>query len=172
MLRTSALLFSISLLTLACTEDSEGDGTETGSTATADESGDVVGGVPVEATALSEWLNAGSYSDWPAESANHASTGPHGEVRTFFNDALVASFDAGNANHPVGSASVKELFDGMGGAIGWAVMVKVAEGNDASSWYWYLESGGSVTADGEGVPTCEGCHVSGTDRVLTPYPLQ
>lgn len=166
------IFLATTLLSFSCTDPSSDDDGSGTADDTAGDTGQTVGGVPVEGADLSEWLAAGSYSAWPAESGNHASTGPHGEVRTFFNDALVASFDAGNTSHPVGAASVKELFDGSGGSIGWAVMVKVEEGDAATSWYWYLESGGSVTADGEGVATCENCHVSGTDRVLTPYPLQ
>ncbi|MCA9648977.1 MAG: hypothetical protein H6712_32285 [Myxococcales bacterium] len=167
MLRIS--LLSMTLLAVSCT-----DSGDDGDTDAADGSGtgNTVGGVPVDAGELSMWLEAGSYSSWAAESGNHASTGPHGEVRTFFNDEMVASFDAGNTVHPVGSAAVKELYNGSGAEIGWAVMVKVAEGEGANSWYWYLESSDTVTADGEGIPTCENCHVSGTDRVLTPYPLQ
>lgn len=162
-----ALLLSCALA-FSCTDSGSDDTDSSG------ESGEQVGGVPLDPGELGEWLAGGGYSNWAAESGNHGSTGPHGEVRTFFNEDLVASFDAGNTTHPMGSASVKELYDGSGGAIGWAVMVKTEDGEDASSWYWYLDSSGSVT-EGAGLPTCENCHGSdaaAVDRVLTPYPLQ
>ncbi len=167
MARTSILLMT--LLAMSCT-DPAGDGDDTAGDSSDDTAGTV--DVPTDAAALGTWLMDESYSGWAAESAIHASTGPHGMVQTYFNDDLVASFDASNTEHPVGSASVKELYDDMGARIGWAVMVKTTSGDAADSWYWYLESGGSVNADGNGVGTCESCHNAGTDRVLTPYPLQ
>jgi hypothetical protein len=164
------------LLTAACTDPGGDDGDGSTSMATgADEStGSAAVDVPTGQAELSPWLMAQSYSGWTAESAAHAATGtsPHGMVRTYFNDTLVASFDAGNAEHTVGSASVKELFDDAGTRTGWAVMVKAAAGADAQSWYWYLENGGMVMADANGVDACEGCHSPGVDRVLTAYPLQ
>lgn len=175
---------SIAILVLLCTactdtEDADGDGSTSAATtaeeSAADEStGSAALDVPLGEAELSPWLAAESYASWTAESAVHAATGtsPHGMVRTFFNDTLVASFDAGNTEHAVGSASVKELYDGAGMRTGWAVMVKTTAGADAASWYWYLENGGSVNADDNGLAQCEGCHSPGVDRVLTPYPLQ
>jgi len=163
------------LLTAACTDPGGDEGGGSTSDATgADESGDAAVDVPTGQAELSPWLMDESYAGWAAESAPHEATGtsPHGMVRTFFNDALVASFEAGNTEHTVGSASVKELYDAAGMRTGWAVMVKTAAGTDAESWYWYLESNGSVNADGNGAGPCEGCHGPGVDRVLTAYPLQ
>lgn len=131
--------------------------------------------IPTEADALFTWLQEGGYEGWPAESAVHASTGPHGRVRTFIGPSLEASLLAESAEHPVGSASVKELHDGDG-LLGWAVMVKTQAGPAADSWYWYevfsTTSGANPVADGQGVSLCTGCHASGADYVRTPYPLQ
>lgn len=156
------------LLLTACPDpggDDDGSADSTG--------GPPTGDVPTDGATLAPWLSSESYSGWAAESAIHDQTGtsPHGRVRTYFNDTLNASFDAGNTNHTVGSAAVKELYDAMDTRLGWAVMVKVSDGEDANSWYWYLDNGNMVAADGNGVGLCEGCHNPGVDRVLTAYPL-
>jgi len=129
--------------------------------------------VPTDAAAMTAWLADDGYAGWAAESAPHASTGPHGRVLTHFNDSLVASFDAADATHPVGSAAVKELLADDDTVTGFAVMVKTTDGSDAASWYWYLQMDGSVAAEGDGLAGCDDCHSDGgIDRVLTPYPLQ
>lgn len=140
---------------------------------TADSTGTPMIDVPTDAAGLGTWLTDESYSGWAAESAIHEPTGnsPHARVRTYFNDVLTASFDAGNTNHTVGSASVKELYDAMDTRVGWAAMVKITDGEDANSWYWYIDDGNSVT-DGNGIGGCDGCHSAGVDRVVTAYPLQ
>lgn len=127
---------------------------------------------PIGAAALEPWLASLAYADWHAESAVHVSTGPHGDgVRTFFNDALFDSFEAGNAVHPIDAAVVKELY-GDGEIAGWAVMVKVADGEGGDTWYWYEVVGASTYADGTDVALCTGCHAVGVDQIQTPYPLQ
>lgn len=148
--------------------------TDTGSS-----SGDTTGGVddlpPTQGDALEEWLALGSYKSWAAESKVHMSTGPHGgNVRTYVNAALFASLEAGNAMHPQGAATVKELYGGGVDTItGYAVMVKVApDSAGGEGWYWYERVGGTTYADGTGVGLCSGCHGGGADYVLTPFPLQ
>lgn len=136
----------------------------------------MMGDVPTDGDALFTWLQAGSYLEFQAESAVHQSTGPHGRVRTFFNQTLVDSYNAGNTNHPVGSAAIKELHD-ANGLDGWAVEVKVADtGSGGDDWYWYeifsTTSNANPVADGTGVGLCANCHSGGTDYVLTPWPLQ
>jgi len=183
MLRSSLVI--LALLPLACTgsgsDDTGGDSsssaggnTNTDTSADDDSTGGVMIDVPTEGVALLAWLEAETYTSWEAETAVHDATGtsPHGRVRTYFNDVLVTSYMAGNTTHGVGSAAVKELFDGMDARIGWAVGVKVAESDAPESWYWYLNAGGMVNADGTGVALCEDCHVAGTDRMITGYPLQ
>jgi hypothetical protein len=124
---------------------------------------------------LEQWLAAGAYDSWPAESQIHASAGPHGgNVRTFVNAALAQSLADGDAMHPQGAASVKELYgDGTDEIVGYAVMVKLApESANGDGWYWYERLDTTVYADGTGVKLCTGCHGGGSDYVLTPYPLQ
>lgn len=148
-------------------------------TDTSSSSGDTTGGVddlpPTQGDALEEWLALGSYKSWAAESKVHMSTGPHGgNVRTYVNAALFGSLEAGNAMHPQGAATVKELYGGGVDTItGYAVMVKVApDSAGGEGWYWYERVGGTTYADGTGVGLCSGCHLGGADYVLTPFPLQ
>lgn len=148
---------------------SEGDDT-TGPTG---DGGPVADPPPTEADALLGWLEAGTYLDWPAESGPHPSAGPHfGTVRTFVDDTLFASLQAGNAEHPVGAAAVKELYGAGDQVRGWSVMVKVALGAGDDGWYWYERYDDSVYGDGVGDGTCTGCHGSGVDYVRSPFPLQ
>jgi hypothetical protein len=128
---------------------------------------------PTDAVELLDWLQANTYAGWAAESAQHASTGPHfGDVRVFVNAALDASLGAGNTEHPVGSAAVKELF-GNGNTIrGWSVMVKTEAGNDGSRWWWYERYDGSTYASSQGAGICVPCHADGVDSFRSPYPLQ
>ena len=127
---------------------------------------------PTTARDLRAWLDEGAYLDWAAESAPHASAGPHfGDVQTYVNAAFEAAALAGDT-HPVGSASVKELFGSGDTVLGHAVMVKVAPGTAADSWYWFERYQGNNFANGEGDPLCVDCHVAGNDHVLTPFPLQ
>ncbi len=126
---------------------------------------------PGDVESLITWLEGGEYNDWQAESAVHASTGPHfGNVRTFFNNVLFDSFEDGKGVHPIGAANVKELY-GPGNSIrGWAVMIKRQE--DAGQWYWFEVYDGDVLSDTVAWDVCEDCHGDGTDNVLTPWPLQ
>lgn len=128
---------------------------------------------PTMSAALITWLQEGRYQQWAAE-GQHPGSGPHfGSVRTFVNDALLSSLDAGSDTHMVGAAAVKELFGGSGSTVrGWAVSVKVSDTGGGSAWYWLEYYNGSVVAAGIGNGICTGCHDGGTDYVCTPYPLQ
>lgn len=133
--------------------------------------------VPAGGAALNAFLAAGKYKSWPRESKPHASAGPHPtEVIAYLNPALEASLRGGAAEHPVGAAAVKELYDAAGKLNGWAVSVKVAAGRAGAGWYWYEVFGtqpdARPVADGAGVPLCFGCHTPGRDYVLTPFPLR
>ncbi len=132
--------------------------------------------VPTTGDQLFPYLQAGSYRTFSAESAPHASAGPHGLVRTFINPALEGSLAAGDASHPVGSAAVKEMYrdDAL---VGWAVYVKTqAETDGGNGYYWYevssTEDPSRVVAAGNGAPTCTGCHAAGQDFTLSAFPLQ
>ncbi|MGH1347791.1 MAG: hypothetical protein ACRBN8_39925 [Nannocystales bacterium] len=116
-----------------------------------------------------------SYTGWEAESAAHppVGTSPHpGEVRTFFNPELAESMGAGNTEHPLGSAAIKESW--MDGELaGWFIEVKVAEGTGPETWYWWSDLAGVDALGGDAsVMGCVGCHAAGTDYVTTAYPLE
>lgn len=130
--------------------------------------------VPTDADALFAYLSAGDYRDFAAEADIHPSSGPHGAVRTYFNELLVTSLEAGAATHPTGAASIKELYDG-GTLTGWAVAVKTdADSAGGDGWYWYevldTAPGTEPIADGNGVGLCAGCHEDGADFIFSPGP--
>lgn len=134
---------------------------------------------PASRTALTEWLRAGPYTRWTAESGVHESL-VHGRVRTYLNDAILGSLQDGLPSHPRGAAVVKELYDaGDRRVSGWAVMIKLDDDSAGGrGWYWYENIDGSIVAAGSGVPVCTGCHASNyrgltsRDFLLTPYPLR
>ncbi len=143
-------------------------GSETGSTDTIGP----VGGVPTSEAELLEWLEAGMYTAWAAEAESHPSAGPHfTSVRTFVNEDLLGSLEGGGEDHPVGSATVKELFGAGPDVAGWAVLVKVAPGSSVDNWYWYEWFEGETFADGTGIDGCGNCHGLGVDYIRTELPL-
>lgn len=158
--------------------DDDGDDDETADAASGVGDPSEAGGAgdpelpPTEAGPLEAWLADGTYLAWAAESAVHGTSGPHGDgVRTFVNTSTLDAFAADATVFPAGAALVKELYSGDA-LDGWAVMVKVAEGEGGATWYWYERLGASVYADGTDEALCTGCHASGRDFVRTPYPLQ
>lgn len=119
---------------------------------------------PTDGAALLTWLEAGSYADWNAEPSIHDSAGPHfGDVRVFANDDLADALSGGSQDHPVGAASVKELYGDGPTVRGWAVSVKTAAGSSGDNWYWYEVYDGTVYSDANGDNTCVPCHSSGVD---------
>ena len=130
--------------------------------------------VPTNSEDLLSWLVAEAYLDWPSESSVHPSTGPHfGDVQTWVTPELVDSLEAGNAEHPAGSATVKELYGTGNERLGWSVSVKLADlSQGGDQWYWYEWFNGSLVAAGDGISVCTGCHSGGQDFVLTPFPLE
>ena len=170
----------------ACGDDAgdEAAGTQASSSTG---TGDVVCGAPAEADdpevpttpdALHEWLRAGSYLAFPAESGPHPSAGPHGgDVRTFLAPRLADSLATGAPQHPAGAAAVKELYGQSTTVTGWAVSVKTGEcsdGGDGIYWYEVFDTapGTQPGFAGAGLALCTNCHDAGRDFVLTPWPLQ
>ena len=153
-----------------------GCGAEGGGDAGGDDSAMPVDGpIPQgDTNALLNWLDGGGYADWPAESAVHVGGGPHfGDVRTFLNEALIESLEAGADEHPAGSATVKELYGSGASVLGWSVSIKLDDDSaGGDNWFWYEYYEGNVLADGDGIAVCTGCHGGGTDYVLSPFPLQ
>lgn len=163
----------LALSVLACGDSaSEVQAPDAASEIAADAGSDS-GAVPSERNALFAFLQAGGYASFDAEPAVHASTGPHGQVRSFFNPALSASLSAAADSHPIGAAVIKELHR-SGSLSGWAVMVKTASAGAAADWYYYevlsTTDGSSPVADGQGISGCANCHSAGADYIVTSFP--
>lgn len=127
---------------------------------------------------IEAWLTAGSYKAWKGETAVHAarSPSPHGQNRIYSNSLLSAN---ASGEYPVGSATVKELYDDAGKQIvGYAVMLHTKAGKAGDSWYFYERvpqssaaphDANGVVADGNGdqgasMTICVGCHsAAGSD---------
>lgn len=190
-----ALALVLMLASAACSSDSTGgsggtsgatgtsggtsgatSGGTSGTSGTPNPGGPLVDGIPTSAAAMNAFLQKKEYSTWAKESAPHKSTGPHGGmVLTYLNPKLDASLKAAAAEHPVGSASVKEFYTG-GNLSGWAAYVKTQAASDGGKgWYWYEvfdTAPGATSIEGQGAGTCTGCHSAGKDYVQIPYPLQ
>jgi hypothetical protein len=123
----------------------------------ADGGGDPAQTPPQGKANIDPWLDAAHYRSWRCETAimNPRPKGAHGRNRVCSNALLSA---AAGASYPVGSAAVKEIFDGQDRPTGLAVALKIAPGNGPSTWYWYERIGGSSPADGVAVGVCAGCH--------------
>lgn len=123
---------------------------------------------------LEAWLEKGDYKSWACESVEHPQmkVSPHGVNRVCSND-LAAGFEgAVTDERPLGTASVKELYDDASALVGYAVGVKVGASSDGgANWYWYERIAKSVAADGLGdaepaKSVCVGCHAgAGSDAM-------
>lgn len=124
---------------------------------------------------IETWLASGAYQDWACETVEHPQlkVSPHGYNRVCSN-ALSASFD-GDADdeRPIGSASVKELYDDASNLVGYATSLKLTNHSDGGrNWYWYerVPLDGPAPHDPQGVVAdglgdsgpaksiCVGCH--------------
>lgn len=124
-------------------------------------------------------LTKQSFKEWLKEPSVHSagSTSPHSRARTYFNDTLVESINAGNKEHKVGSISLKELYDATDQLKGYAAAIKIKEGSEKDSWYWYEVFSTSKFDDpdfeGVGLALCANCHGSSAvsqDFVTTSLP--
>jgi hypothetical protein len=119
---------------------------------------------PATAPEMKLFLESRAYSSWPSEPAIRPSASVHfGNVRTWTNPTLKASLAAGNAEHPAGSAAIKELFGSGTQRRGWAVMVRTRPGSGGDGWYWYEVFDGTLVGEGQGAVQCSSCHSAGTD---------
>jgi hypothetical protein len=142
---------------------------------------------PMGGAQVEFWLAAGSYKQWHAEPAIHASRAPspHGFNRIYSN-ALVNTNAMGTGAWPQGAAAVKELYGSLTDTtpVGYAVYLKTqTDSAGGANWYFYervpLSSAAphdanGVVADGlggAGTPKsiCVGCHAAaGSDAAHTP----
>ena len=99
-------------------------------------------------------------------------------VRVFYNKTLSGSLESGNPEHPVGAASVKEMYDDDGDLSGWAVLVKTQDRTDEGrGWFWYevtsSTDSSALAAIGNGVTGCVSCHsFRDQDQILSGFPLK
>ena len=109
------------------------------------------------ATELEQWLATGAYKQWACEKDPHParSGSAHVANRICSNDLLSGS---ASGEFPIGSASVKELYDGSGRITGYAVGVRTQAGALDGAWFWYERVGTTTYANGAGVPLCANCH--------------
>ena len=119
---------------------------------------------PTGATAVQAWLAGGQYLAWHCEPSSRAGRPPtvHGAARVCSNDLIAGAGPSGA--FPAGAASVKEIYDTVGGKlIGYAVNRKLQPASaGGTGWYWY-ENDPFFFADGVGGSpgeggACTGCH--------------
>jgi len=130
-------------------------------------------GTPTDPNAIRSWLQALAYREWAPQTGVRA-TGEHGGERLYFNAALAASMRAGNHDHPIGSAAVRELYAGdLITLKGFALMHKLGpSGPTGEGWFWYEIFGTSADAEPTvaqaAAPGCVGCHSHAVDFVHAP----
>ncbi len=128
---------------------------------------------------IEAWIALGYYKSWHCEPAPHAarSPSPHGINRICSNDVLSAT--ASNAEYPVGSAAVKELYAAdMVTITGYAMYRHLSLGmtgdggtpvDTGADWYYYERTGMNLVAVGTGdsgtpLSICVACHkAAGSD---------
>ena len=122
---------------------------------------------PATPDAMKPYLDARVYSAWPADPAIKPSSVHFGNVRIWTNPILKASLALGKAEHPVGSAAIKELYGNGTQRRGWAAMVRTSAGGGGNGWYWYEVFDGALVGEGQGATktaaACDSCHLSGAD---------
>lgn len=101
---------------------------------------------------MDAWLAKGLYRMWPCEAAPQQ-RGTH-QLNRICNNSLLAG---GTPPFPRGATSVKELHQGDR-VIGYAVHVRLGEGDGGARRYWYEKINGRVPANGKGAAACTGCH--------------
>lgn len=107
------------------------------------------------AAELEAWLATGVYKKWPCEAERHpARSGSAHSANRICNNSKLAGSSAGD--YPAGSASVKELFDGSGALVGYAVGLRIRSG--PAAWFWYERVGTTTYANSLDAGLCSGCH--------------
>ena len=125
---------------------------------------------------LLAWLRSSAYrATYTPEPAVRPSMTAHGaNVRTYYSPTLVEDLRTGRATFRKGAAMVKELyFSGTEEVVGWSVMRKLRgqSGPRGRGWLFYetLDGTNRGVFYGRGKALCVGCHVDGTDFLLTPF---
>jgi hypothetical protein len=87
------------------------------------------------------------------------------------NNRKIAEHGAGE--FPVGSASVKEVFDDLGALNSYAIELKTSAGA-SQAWIWYMQKGNTVLVNARGNQTeaadCNACHLrAGSDKAYSGH---
>lgn len=116
---------------------------------------------------LEAWLENGDYKSWACETVEHAQlkVSPHGFNRVCSNELAATFSGAVGDERPVGTASIKELYDDAATLVGYAMSMKMAASSDSGkNWFWYERLEKATVANGLGVRGCVGCHsAAGSD---------
>jgi hypothetical protein len=131
-------------------------------------------------TSIAAYLTAETYKQapWISQTTaprddNSMGVSPHGKVRVWWNDTLVASQHAHNGTiggtpHTTGSMAVKEMYDANDMRIGRAAMLKTPGGS--TKWVYFCDSTDVARCTGDATLTvphygddtsavdCSGCH--------------
>jgi hypothetical protein len=121
---------------------------------------------------IEAWLAKGDYKNWACETVKRPQmkVSPHG-TNLVCSNRLAATFEGDvDDERPVGTASVKELYDDSSVLVGYAFSLKVdAKSDGGSNWYWYERVGEGAAFNGLGSggspkAACVSCHAgAGSD---------
>jgi hypothetical protein len=170
MLRSARWLGVLSMFAVACSGEAQSD--------IAVSTGNLTGDTQVPPVltndGLEAWLAKRHFDGWTCEPSIRPSRPPGGTApnRVWQNDL---SANHGDGEYPVGSTSVRELYDNGGAMVGHAVTVKVAAGG-GNAWFWYEKRGTNVVASGRGdanaaTEKCVACHERANPTTLFGHDL-
>jgi hypothetical protein len=133
------------------------------------------GTVPIEPSALQDWLDEQRYREWESWSEVGPTLGSGG-ARVYLSGLLVESLASGSEIHPEGAAAVRELYsEDFSTLTGYSALVKVEPHAVAASWLCFeqlsLELGAEIDVANKGAPSCAGCHGEGRDFIRSTLPL-
>jgi hypothetical protein len=162
MRRASGLILAAMLaIGLAGCSGAAGGGYATGSAG-----GTPAAPVPTAQVVWSTQLSSKAYHSWqkaPGFDTPRPSHSPHGKTVMVYVDANIAKTLAGPSasSWSVGSEIVKDAFDDAGALVEVTYMQRLGQG-----WFYAsYDPSGTVVKQGVEVPSCAGCHRSGSDEV-------
>lgn len=124
---------------------------------------------------IQQFVDDKGFADWTNEPEPRdpipESGSPHKKVRTYFGPRLEISLNDFRGEHPVGSASVKEVYSDDGSTVtDYFVYVRHKQGPPADSYTWFRQEGQLYY---EGESFCAECHrvtQGNLDGTVTPLP--
>lgn len=137
-----------------------------------------IAAIPTDTTDLFTWLKKKTYSQWYSNTSIHQSVGPHGNVKSYYNPTLEASYKNGKAEFPIGVAAVKEVYDSNNALAGWVVLEKTKmTQNERDGWFFYwkdsIKDPTQYKVADWGVAACADCHEKGHNMMMmSGYPLK